>query len=117
MAAVPFQPLEEIIERDRKGVWSDARENLGRFFVKFEAPKLSNIVVEQCSRIEIEDGAGVFTGVGFRLTLMGKVMGNPEQLSGHAQVDVQDTAVEFDEDLFAAATHSIDQRARQLACR
>jgi hypothetical protein len=48
---------------------------------------------------------------------MGKVMGNPEQLSGHAQVDVQDTAVEFDEDLFAAATHSIDQRARQLACR
>jgi hypothetical protein len=48
---------------------------------------------------------------------MGKVMGNPEQLSGHAQVDVQDTAVEFDEDLFAAATHSIDKRARQLAYR
>jgi len=106
MAGVALQPCEEIIEAESEGVGTGAAEKGRRFREILEAPELAHIIVEENTAIERQNRTRVLAALGI-----------PEQLARHSEMDKEQAAVKIEENLFAAAAHTLDDCARQAARR
>jgi hypothetical protein len=74
----------------------------GEFFKEFKAPELAEVIEYQRASIEVDYGARMFSRHAI-----------PEQLTGHAEVYIEDASIELDEDLFALAADGLDGAAGQ----
>src|SRR5450755_696397 len=103
-AAPLFQSRMERREVDVESVRPSLREFVGERFEELEAAELPDVVEEQQTVVEFEQGARVFVGWSI-----------PEQLARHAEVDVKNSAVEIDEDLLPAAPNTLNGRPGESA--
>lgn len=88
--AALLQAFEEFVEGDLQSVGADSCEGGRQGGKKLDAAKLADVVIDQRTAIEMEIGAGVFAAVGV-----------PQEFPRHAEVDVEDATIEFNQDLFA----------------
>ena len=103
-AAPLFQSRMERREVDVESVRPSLREFVGERFEELEAAELADVVEDQQTVVEFEQGARVFVGWSI-----------PEQLARHAEVDVKNSAVEIDEDLLPAAANALNCRPGESA--
>src|SRR5438105_2970330 len=91
-----LQSCIEFVEGDAQGVGAAALENLRTDFKKFHSSELAHVVVKQCAIVQYKKRAGVLTGVSI-----------PQQFACHSEMDIQDAAVQVDQDLLAESTHAL----------
>lgn len=106
---VPFmalQSFEKFGKIYRKSVWPGTLESLRQFAHEFEPSELADVVIDQCSRVELENGARIFARLGV-----------PQQLAGHPEVHIQHATIQVEVDLFAAAVNAENGRAGETLDR
>ena len=88
---VPFlEQLQEIVERNSQRIRTQRLRAIDEVRAPLDPAEVADVVVDQQSVIELEDGAGVGSGLSIE-----------QELPGHAEMDGQNSAVEPDDDEFA----------------
>jgi len=99
------KPRVEILELDTQRIWTDTGQRRSSILKELDPPKLSNIVVKQNAVLQLDNCARVSS----RLCL-------PQQPARHPEMDVEKTAIEVDENLFAPSPYA-DYRCPKQAFR
>lgn len=97
VTAMPFEPGEEFFGGNSESVGAGFGEKIGNFGIELHAAELPDVVKDESAVIEFKNRPRVFGALAI-----------PKKLAGHAEVDVEDAAVELYEDLLAMATHAFD---------
>ena len=96
---MPLQTLKEFLERNLKRVGTNLLQGQGQFWIIFHPAELAHVVVDKRPVRERKNGAGIFRGRRV-----------PKQPAGHAEVNINDTAFEFEKDLLPMPAHINDPR-------
>ena len=96
------QSCIEFIEGDAQGVRAAALENLRTDFKEFDSSELAHVIVKQCATVQHKTCASVLAGFSI-----------PEQFACHSKMDIQDAAIEIDQNLFAASPHAMNRCVSQ----
>lgn len=92
-----LQTVQESIELEPKRVRTLIGDGIRKSRKELKAAKLSHVIVQQKSIVQLQQRARVFARFGI-----------PEQFARHPKMNIKDALIEIDKDLLACPAHSCD---------